>query len=390
MSTEFVKLVSDLHFESFNTHLGYLVTKKTPVGVFFGFNLVPKDAATNVQAIINAGLNVTCVIVLADRQADVLKNFVNVPVVTLEDISRFGEENFPVKPQEVFVVELLRDRAFTPYFLQHGIEVITVLYSNTQPQYFLLVMRHLPEIYAVHESFVDDESKKSFRATIKGRLTGKFSDYRFASEPQYFLDGFTPTAGDIAVDGGAYDGATAVSFAKLGAKVFAFEMDANNYQNCIARVGQNPNVTLENFGLSDHSGEENYSSADAASAKTPNGNMRAKFVDLDSYVARKNLPRVDYIKLDIEGAELDMLHGAAKTIARCKPKMAVSAYHKQEDLWTLATYIKSLRPDYEFAFRHYKIDCTDYLLDDDQRAILKYFGLSWIIPNEGEFVLYCR
>ena len=118
--------------------------------------------------------------------------------------------------------------------------------------------------------------------------------------------------------------------------------------------------------------------------------MRGHFVDLDSYVAQKNLPRVDYIKLDIEGAELDMLHGAAKTIARCKPKMAVSAYHLPDDLWTLATYIKSLRPDYEFAFRHYKIDATDYLLDDDQRAILKYFGLSWQIPYAGEFVLYCR
>ena len=118
--------------------------------------------------------------------------------------------------------------------------------------------------------------------------------------------------------------------------------------------------------------------------------MRARFVDLDSYVAQKNIPRVDYIKLDIEGSELDMLHGAAKTITRCKPKMAISAYHVPDDLWTLAEYIKSLRSDYEFAFRHYKIDATDYLFDDEQRAILKYLGLSWLVPNNGEFVLYCR
>ena len=319
-----------------------------------------------------------------------LRNFVDVPVVALEDFERFGEENFPVKPQEVFLVELLRDRAFTPYFLRHGIEVITMLYSNRQHEYFSLVMKHLPELYAVHESFIDDESKKSFRAVIRGRLTGRVSDYRFAPEPQYFLDGFLPTAGDIAIDGGAYDGATALNFANLGAKVFAFEMDANNYRNCLARIGQNPNITLENFGLSDKEYEENYSSYGMSSYKDSSGNMRGKFIDLDTYVARKNLPRVDYIKLDIEGAELDMLHGAAKTITRCKPKMAVSAYHKPKDLWTLATYIKSLRPDYEFAFRHYRIDCTDYLLDDDQRAILKYFGLDWLMVNSGEFVLYCR
>ena len=102
------------------------------------------------------------------------------------------------------------------------------------------------------------------------------------------------------------------------------------------------------------------------------------------------MPRVDYIKLDIEGSELDMLHGAAKTISRWKPKMAISAYHRREDLWTLANYVKSLRSDYEFKFRHYKIDCTDYLLNDDQRKILKIFGLDYFLPTACEAVLYCR
>lgn len=116
----------------------------------------------------------------------------------------------------------------------------------------------------------------------------------------------------------------------------------------------------------------------------------AKCIDLDTYAKRKNLPRVDYIKLDIEGAELAMLHGAAETIKNFKPKMAVSAYHKPYDLWTLAFYIKSLRPDYELKFRHYSIDCTDYLLNDAEREILDYFNLSYLVPNHGEFVLYCR
>ena len=105
---------------------------------------------------------------------------------------------------------------------------------------------------------------------------------------------------------------------------------------------------------------------------------------------RKNLPRVDYIKLDIEGAELDMLHGAAKTISRWKPKMAISAYHKSEDLWTPASYVKSLRSDYEFKFRHYKIDCTNYMLGDTEREILQFFSLDYFVPSIGEAVLYCR
>lgn len=120
------------------------------------------------------------------------------------------------------------------------------------------------------------------------------------------------------------------------------------------------------------------------------GGLLANFIDLDSYVAQKNLPRVDYIKLDIEGAELDMLHGAAKTITRWKPKMAISAYHKREDLWTLANYIKALRSDYEFQFRHYRIDCTNYLFNDNERAVFRHFGLSYFCPSNCEMVLYCK
>jgi len=389
LSAEFIKMVSDLQFERFNAHLADLVENRTPCGFFFGFVMRPGVAAENIQILINNGLNVTCAIVLADVQANALRKFVNVPVIALEDFPRFGEENFPVKPQEILMTSRLTDFAFVPYFNRHGIEVL----APSDYEIFLRVMKHLPELYAVYNMLGGDESKKVFCATIKGRLTGKISDYRFAPEAQYFLEGFTPTAGDIAVDGGAYDGTTSLSFAKCGAKVFAFEMDAENYQKCAARIerlGAGYGITIENLGLSDKAGVENYTAFGVSSRKNADGKRTAQFIDLDTYVAQNNLPRVDYIKLDIEGAELDMLRGAAKTVALCKPKMAVSAYHKLEDLWTLALYIKSLRPDYEFEFRHYRIDCTNYLLDDDERAVLKYFGLSYLLPTRCEYVLYCR
>lgn len=387
MSAEFIKMISELHEQRFNVHLGQLAENRTPCGIFFGFVMTPSNAAANFQTLINTGLNITCAIVLADVQANDLRPLVDVPVITLEDFPNFGEGNFSAKPKEVFLSSALKDFAFIPYFARHGIEMLTL--SDTQQ--FLFTMKHLPELYDVYKMLDSDESKKVFCAAIKGRLTGKISDYRFAPEPQYFLHDFLPNTGDIVIDGGAYDGATTFDFAKCGAKVFAFEMDAINYKNCVERLEQfgNENITLENLGLSDKEGEENYSSWGTGSRKNSGGNLTAKFIDLDTYVARKNLPRVDYIKLDIEGAELDMLRGAAKTITRCKPKMAVSAYHKPEDLFTLATYIKSLRPDYKFEFRHYRIDCTDYILNDEERAILKYFGLNYLVPTPCEMVLYC-
>ena len=102
------------------------------------------------------------------------------------------------------------------------------------------------------------------------------------------------------------------------------------------------------------------------------------------------MPRIDYIKLDIEGAELDCLKGAAKSIVRWKPKMAISAYHKPEDIWELANYVNSLRADYEFELRHYRIDVHDYLLDKSQKKNLLKLGLELFIPSHCELVLYCK
>ena len=388
MSKEFIKMVSELSFERFNAHVASLAEEKIPCGIFFGFVLVPAQVAEKIQWLRAAGVNLSCVIVLADVQADALRKFVDVPVITLEDFPRLGEENFPAKPQEIFGTGILGDSAFIPFFARHGMD--TLVYSDDGM--FFFTMKKLPELYGTYELLGSEESKKVFCAAIKARVTGKINDYRFAPEPQYFLRGFTPTAGDIAIDGGAYDGATALEFARCGAKVFAFEMDAANYKNCVARLERfsGYDIALENLGLSDKESVENYSAGGTGSRKNSDGELTAKFIDLDTYVAKKNLPRVDYIKLDIEGAELDMLHGAVKTITRCKPKMAVSAYHKPEDLWTLAAYIKSLRHDYEFEFRHYQINCANYILSDEERAILKYLGLSCFLPTPCEMVLYCR
>jgi hypothetical protein len=57
--------------------------------------------------------------------------------------------------------------------------------------------------------------------------------------------------------------------------------------------------------------------------------------------------------LDIEGSELKALQGMAQIIKRDKPKLAISLYHKTEDLWTLPLFIKSLVPEYKLFVRHH-------------------------------------
>jgi FkbM family methyltransferase len=60
-----------------------------------------------------------------------------------------------------------------------------------------------------------------------------------------------------------------------------------------------------------------------------------------------------FIKMDIEGSELDALRGAAGTIKQYRPRLAVSAYHRGSDLISLTEYVLSLRPDYKVGLRHH-------------------------------------
>ena len=67
---------------------------------------------------------------------------------------------------------------------------------------------------------------------------------------------------------------------------------------------------------------------------------------IDKLVAELNLPKVDFIKMDIEGAEVKALHGGRQTIAKYKPRMALSAYHVADHPVTVPKAVKEAWPGY--------------------------------------------
>lgn len=72
--------------------------------------------------------------------------------------------------------------------------------------------------------------------------------------------------------------------------------------------------------------------------------------------------KIDFIKLDIEGAELQALQGAANTIMRDQPVLAISAYHRPQDLWMLPKYIRKLCPEYRIFFRQHHLNSFELVL----------------------------
>ncbi len=68
---------------------------------------------------------------------------------------------------------------------------------------------------------------------------------------------------------------------------------------------------------------------------------------IDKLVAELKLPRVDFIKMDIEGAEVPALSGAQGTIARFKPRLAIATEHKPDDEYTIPAAVRKIRADYQ-------------------------------------------
>ena len=246
-----------------------------------------------------------------------------------------------------------------------------VIGSRTRSEKFYeAFMNNLSKLQKVYESLVDEESRKIFRGYWLGNITKQFSELRHSNDSHYFTCGFIPEPGAVVIDGGVLDGTTSALFCGLGCKVYGFEMDKINYE-ATQPLAKEKGFVLENLGLGAYSHDVKYTHAPdgnpGASRFDIQGQETAKLVSLDWYVREKGLSRVDCIKLDVEGAELDVLKGAKTTIARWKPILILSAYHKLDDFWTLMNFVKSIRPDYEWSCRHYAMfpeDSPRWLAND--------------------------
>ena len=75
--------------------------------------------------------------------------------------------------------------------------------------------------------------------------------------------------------------------------------------------------------------------------------MQVPLTTIDKIVAELGLPRVDFIKMDIEGAEANALAGARDTLTRFKPRLAIAAEHKPDDEVDIPRAVRSLRADYQ-------------------------------------------
>jgi FkbM family methyltransferase len=170
--------------------------------------------------------------------------------------------------------------------------------------------------------------------------------------------------GDVIIDAGAFIGDTGVYFhhkLRGQCQVHSFELLDENLALLVhnfERNGVRPgvDVVINKLALADKTGEEIVIADGATQGSTSifgksAGGSRVQTITLDDYVMRLGLEKVDFIKMDIEGAELQALTGARHTIQHFKPKLAICLYHKWNDAFTLPQAIHATGVDYSFTFK---------------------------------------
>ncbi len=250
---------------------------------------------------------------------------------------------------------------FQPLFWKHA-EVFLPHYAVDLPH---RVHRQADAVRCAGRLWSDDASRSEYLAQLRWRLLGEFDAlYGPVPHTMYFPLELCPlTDHEVFVDCGAYDGDSIRSFLAQPKKSFqrihSFEPDPANFEKLEKEVLLRPereSITLQRAAVGAHTGTVTFSGDGNEASSVGKGDMVVNCVALDEALSDT---QPTYIKMDIEGAELDALNGARKIIQRHSPVLAVCTYHVQDHLWKIPLLIQSINPNYSFFLRPHLVEGWD-------------------------------
>ena len=168
------------------------------------------------------------------------------------------------------------------------------------------------------------------------------------------------TKGDIVMDIGAFMGETAIVFADSvgeNGKVYAFEPIRTSYELMKQNVHNNGLtgiIETVNMGCSSKTRATTAVSLDSGAPwnfiSDADGSVPVQLTTLDEFVFSNRIKKIDFIKMDVEGFENDVILGATKVLHAYRPKLAVALYHNSSDMITIPDMIAKI-VDYKLFVR---------------------------------------
>jgi len=265
---------------------------------------------------------------------------------------------------------------------------LSLLWKYPLPQTLVeLPHRILRQEVEVRKAFAllgDDISRREYVGQVRWRLQQDFDLLPPPiSQEQYFPDDlFTLVAGEVFVDCGAFDGDTIRAIIKRRTdfgRIVALEPDPTNFERLQEYLSGLPKairdkISPRRLGVGAVKGKVLFEAGGTVGSKvSDHGDVEVECDVLD-HLLEGCTPT--YVKMDVEGAEIDALHGAERTVAQNSAIWAVCVYHRPEDLWRVPLLISSHSEEYRFFLRKYQPDVSESVCYAVPSKRLSLTGLS--------------
>jgi FkbM family methyltransferase len=167
---------------------------------------------------------------------------------------------------------------------------------------------------------------------------------------QYWHPSVHVQPGDIVLDVGADYGSVTFEALQAGAKkVIAIEVAPEKWpclERTFAKEIAEQRVVVMRAGAWDSEGTLELG-GDSVVLERGTHKQKVRVTTIDQMVNELKVPRVDFISMDIEGAEKPALRGAVNTLRKFRPRMAIASEHLPDDAVAIPQTVRAIAPGYE-------------------------------------------
>lgn len=292
------------------------------------------------------------------------KSLDGVPILCLESMSK--ERKFSCEDLLVVAFRDCNNGMINRYINEINIVNEDIFSLHTVAGEKLLdydyVLEHQDGFRSVYDELADDKSRDCMDAYLNQKVSGKllYLD-KLYDDGQYYDDCIVDFSkiGNF-IDCGAFDGDSYLAFREAyrlntgqeyRGTAYLLEPDEENYhkmkENC---SWVDSDIRFLQYGAWHERDQRSFSEEGTSSGITESGTVSIEVDSIDHILDGR---KADFIKMDIEGSELNALKGARNTIEAYKPILAVCVYHRRDDLIAIPNYIRSICPEYNFYVRAY-------------------------------------
>ncbi len=220
------------------------------------------------------------------------------------------------------------------------------------------IKAHLEDFCWLYENLADYRSKKVLYGILKYWLTfdceykntikeNNYDDY-------YDLDILKCDENECLVDLGAYNGDSALSFIHnfgVYKRIYCYEMTDASMKEMKKRLEGFENIVYRQTAVGNRNGSvhiADFTGDSSSNAVSAQGGSEIAMVKLDDDITEP----VTFIKMDIEGSEIEAMKGAQRHIREDKPKLAVCSYHNNHHIYEIPKLMKEYNPQYKLYMRY--------------------------------------